>query len=76
MSSATVPEFGPNDWFVEEKYQQFLADPESVDPIWRDFFSDTGSGIRGAETVAGNGKPEGDPAGENPVTVTAAGPLR
>ena len=39
MSSA-APEFGPNDWFVEEKYQQFLADPESVDPIWRDFFAD------------------------------------
>ncbi len=39
MSSA-APEFGPNDWFVEEKYQQFLADPQSVDPIWRDFFAD------------------------------------
>ena len=39
MSSA-APEFGPNDWFVEEKYQQFLADPDSVDPIWRDFFAD------------------------------------
>ena len=44
MSSAAVPEFGPNDWFVEEKYQQFLADPESVDLIWRDFFADNGSG--------------------------------
>ncbi|WP_420119985.1 2-oxoglutarate dehydrogenase E1 subunit family protein, partial [Nakamurella sp.] len=39
MSSA-APEFGPNDWFVEEKYQQFLADPDSVDPIWREFFAD------------------------------------
>ena len=34
------PEFGPNDWFVEEKYQQFLADPASVDPIWRDYFAE------------------------------------
>ena len=41
MSSATTaPEFGPNDWFVEEKYHQFLADPNSVEPIWRDFFTD------------------------------------
>ena len=40
MSSASAPEFGPNDWFVEEKYQQFLADPDSVDEIWRDFFAD------------------------------------
>jgi 2-oxoglutarate dehydrogenase complex dehydrogenase (E1) component-like enzyme len=38
--SSAAPEFGPNDWFVEEKYQQFLADPKSVDPIWRDFFAD------------------------------------
>ncbi len=40
MSSTTVPEFGPNDWFVEEKYNQFLSDPSSVEQIWRDFFSD------------------------------------
>ena len=46
MSSAAVPEFGPNDWFVEEKYQQFLADPQSVDLIWREFFADTGSGSK------------------------------
>src|SRR6478672_13764481 len=32
-------EFGPNDWFVEEKYQEFLVDPAQVDPIWRDFFT-------------------------------------
>ncbi len=60
MSSATVPEFGPNDWFVEEKYQQFLADPESVDPIWRDFFSDSGSGRAATETATGNGQPSAD----------------
>ncbi len=40
MSSTTVPEFGPNDWFVEEKYQQFLADPSSVDEIWREYFAE------------------------------------
>ena len=52
MSSAAVPEFGPNDWFVEEKYQQFLADPTSVDPIWRDFFADNGSGAKQATAGA------------------------
>ncbi len=56
MSSAGVPEFGPNDWFVEEKYQQFLADPQSVDPIWRDFFAVNGSGKKAAaQKAAGNG---------------------
>ena len=30
--------FGPNEWLVDEIYQQFLADRESVDPAWWDFF--------------------------------------
>src|ERR1700712_4597646 len=57
VSSSVVPEFGPNDWFVEEKYQQFLADPDSLDPIWRDFFADTGSGNKGPSkhVTTGNG---------------------
>ncbi len=38
--SSTVPEFGPNDWFVEEKYQQYLADPNSVDETWRSYFAE------------------------------------
>ena len=46
MSSATIPEFGPNDWFVEEKYQQFLADPASVDATWRSYFAALTSGAQ------------------------------
>jgi 2-oxoglutarate dehydrogenase E1 component len=32
--------FGPNEWLVDEIYQQYLADRESVDPAWWDFFAD------------------------------------
>ncbi len=32
--------FGPNEWLVDEIYQQFLADRDSVDPAWWDFFAD------------------------------------
>ena len=32
--------FGPNEWLVDEIYQQYLADPKSVDPAWWDFFAD------------------------------------
>ena len=32
--------FGPNEWLVDEIYQQFLADRGSVDPAWWDFFED------------------------------------
>ncbi|MGS0686863.1 multifunctional oxoglutarate decarboxylase/oxoglutarate dehydrogenase thiamine pyrophosphate-binding subunit/dihydrolipoyllysine-residue succinyltransferase subunit [Nakamurella sp. GG22] len=42
FAANAAPEFGPNDWFVEEKYQEYLADPSQVDPIWRDFFARSG----------------------------------
>ncbi|HVW44567.1 MAG TPA: multifunctional oxoglutarate decarboxylase/oxoglutarate dehydrogenase thiamine pyrophosphate-binding subunit/dihydrolipoyllysine-residue succinyltransferase subunit [Amycolatopsis sp.] len=39
-SSSPASQFGPNEWLVEEMYDQFLADPSSVDAAWHDFFSD------------------------------------
>jgi len=39
-SSSPASPFGPNEWLVEEMYEQFLADPSSVDPAWHDFFAD------------------------------------
>jgi 2-oxoglutarate dehydrogenase E1 component len=32
--------FGPNEWLVEELYQQYLTDKNSVDQAWWDFFQD------------------------------------
>ena len=32
--------FGANDWLVDEMYQQYLEDKESVDPAWWEFFAD------------------------------------
>ncbi|HEX2130882.1 MAG TPA: multifunctional oxoglutarate decarboxylase/oxoglutarate dehydrogenase thiamine pyrophosphate-binding subunit/dihydrolipoyllysine-residue succinyltransferase subunit, partial [Actinophytocola sp.] len=39
-SSSPASQFGPNEWLVEEMYEQFLADPSSVDDAWHDFFAD------------------------------------
>src|SRR5436305_14115346 len=39
-TSSPAPQFGPNEWLVEEMYEQFLSDPSSVDPAWHDFFAD------------------------------------
>ncbi|MPZ79134.1 MAG: multifunctional oxoglutarate decarboxylase/oxoglutarate dehydrogenase thiamine pyrophosphate-binding subunit/dihydrolipoyllysine-residue succinyltransferase subunit [Actinophytocola sp.] len=39
-SSSPASQFGPNEWLVEEMYEQFLADPSSVDSAWHDFFAD------------------------------------
>ncbi|MFO7548276.1 MAG: 2-oxo acid dehydrogenase subunit E2, partial [Acidimicrobiia bacterium] len=35
-----VAEFGSNVWLVDEMYQRFLDDPESVSEAWREFFDD------------------------------------
>ena len=32
--------FGANSWLVEEMYEQFRADPDSVSESWREFFAD------------------------------------
>ena len=52
-SSSPASQFGPNEWLVEEMYEQFLADPSSVDPAWHDFFADYkragGNGANGSQ---------------------------
>jgi 2-oxoglutarate dehydrogenase E1 component len=32
--------FGANEWLVEEMYERYLADPNSVDVSWHEFFAD------------------------------------
>ena len=32
--------YGANAWLVEEMYESYLADPESVSESWREFFAD------------------------------------
>jgi len=32
--------FGPNAWLVDDMYDRFLADPDSVSASWREFFAD------------------------------------
>src|SRR5690348_7388523 len=39
-TSSATDQFGPNEWLVEEMYQRFLDDPDSVDPAWHEFFAD------------------------------------
>ena len=35
--------FGQNDWLVEEMFQQYKQDPNSVDAEWRDLFEKKGT---------------------------------
>ncbi|MFE1313495.1 multifunctional oxoglutarate decarboxylase/oxoglutarate dehydrogenase thiamine pyrophosphate-binding subunit/dihydrolipoyllysine-residue succinyltransferase subunit [Streptomyces sp. NPDC058755] len=45
--------FGPNEWLVDEIYQQYLQDPNSVDRAWWDFFADYKPGAPAAAAPAG-----------------------
>jgi len=40
VSGPNPTQFGANDWLVDEMYQQYLEDKESVDPAWWEFFAD------------------------------------
>ncbi|MFE1444661.1 hypothetical protein, partial [Streptomyces sp. NPDC058739] len=43
--------FGPNEWLVDEIYQQYLQDPNSVDRAWWDFFADYKPGAPAAQAA-------------------------
>ena len=51
-SSSVLDAFGANEWLVDEMYEQYQRDPNSVDKAWWDFFESVGKG--------GNGLPDGD----------------
>ncbi|TDT38301.1 2-oxoglutarate dehydrogenase E1 component [Streptomyces sp. BK208] len=44
--------FGANEWLVDEIYQQYLQDPNSVDRAWWDFFADYKPGAAAAQPAA------------------------
>src|SRR4051794_31306622 len=60
---SSVPNFGANIAFIEELYEKYRANPDSVDARWREFFQ--GSEFQEEEereTVALSGAPEPAPA--------------
>ncbi|MBN0047391.1 multifunctional oxoglutarate decarboxylase/oxoglutarate dehydrogenase thiamine pyrophosphate-binding subunit/dihydrolipoyllysine-residue succinyltransferase subunit [Streptomyces actuosus] len=45
--------FGANEWLVDEIYQQYLQDPNSVDRAWWDFFADYKPGAAATPAATG-----------------------
>ena len=43
---ASTPLSGGNAPYVEALYEQFLADPQSVEPAWRDYFQHLQDGLK------------------------------
>ncbi|GAA1070556.1 multifunctional oxoglutarate decarboxylase/oxoglutarate dehydrogenase thiamine pyrophosphate-binding subunit/dihydrolipoyllysine-residue succinyltransferase subunit [Nocardiopsis composta] len=64
-ASQPLTDFGPNEWLVEELYQKYLNDPNSVDKAWWNFFADYKSGsakgaAKGAPSATGAPSASGD----------------
>jgi 2-oxoglutarate dehydrogenase E1 component len=55
--SDRLAEFGTNVWLVDEIYQQYLTDPNSVDRAWWDFFADYTPGDAGQAPAAERSEP-------------------
>ena len=52
MTSSDPSSFGANSWLVEEMYEQYRLDPDSVGETWREFFSDFTSQLPAARVAA------------------------
>ncbi|MDT4905441.1 MAG: multifunctional 2-oxoglutarate metabolism enzyme [Pseudonocardiales bacterium] len=81
-SPSTHGDFGANEWLVEDMYERYLADPDSVDAAWHDFFDDyrpggnqAGGANRDADadadadpdSPAGTGSPQETDSSEKPA---------
>ncbi len=71
--------FGPNAWLVEDMYERFRADPDSVSESWREFFADyrpvgAAAPVSSPGDGAGVPAPSSVPAAPAPATVAAPAP--
>ncbi|MET1008221.1 MAG: 2-oxo acid dehydrogenase subunit E2, partial [Propionibacteriaceae bacterium] len=66
--------FGANEWLVDEMYERYQKDPDSVDKVWWDFFGkDQRQGARPA-TRAENGTDSGGGGSHGTVTESTGAP--
>ncbi|MBY9075614.1 multifunctional oxoglutarate decarboxylase/oxoglutarate dehydrogenase thiamine pyrophosphate-binding subunit/dihydrolipoyllysine-residue succinyltransferase subunit [Nocardioides sp. WL0053] len=62
--------FGANEWLVDEMYERYQQDPNSVDKAWWDFFRNYTPGEHVTDKPNGTGKP----AGQARTAPTASSP--
>ena len=69
-----LADFGANEWLVDELYQQYLRDKNSVDQAWWDFFADyhPNDGGNGSGKANGNSNGNGNGNGNGGRTATVA----
>ncbi|MEO5610496.1 MAG: multifunctional oxoglutarate decarboxylase/oxoglutarate dehydrogenase thiamine pyrophosphate-binding subunit/dihydrolipoyllysine-residue succinyltransferase subunit, partial [Ornithinibacter sp.] len=74
--SDPLTSFGPNEWLVDELYEQYTKDKNSVDKAWWDFFKDyePGEAAHGLSSGATSRTPTADPASANGSGTAPAAP--
>jgi len=53
----SAQDFGANDWLVDEMYEQYLANPSSVDPAWIEYFKNNKLGSPTTTATPSKGVP-------------------
>jgi len=53
----SAQDFGANDWLVDEMYEQYLANPSSVDPTWVEYFKTNKPGAPATTAAPSKGVP-------------------
>ncbi|ALG84301.1 multifunctional oxoglutarate decarboxylase/oxoglutarate dehydrogenase thiamine pyrophosphate-binding subunit/dihydrolipoyllysine-residue succinyltransferase subunit [Gordonia phthalatica] len=69
-SSISESDFGQNEWLVEEMYQRFQTNPESVDPSWHELLKN----YRPSTTAAAPANGATPPAAPAPAATPPAAP--
>ncbi|HEX5905937.1 MAG TPA: multifunctional oxoglutarate decarboxylase/oxoglutarate dehydrogenase thiamine pyrophosphate-binding subunit/dihydrolipoyllysine-residue succinyltransferase subunit [Propionibacteriaceae bacterium] len=82
QSPTSTPEadFGANDWLLEEMYEQYTADPSSVDETWAEYFKSHGAPVSGdgdggaaqKQESRAQGAEEPPPSPDKPAQTAAA----
>ncbi len=73
-SNDPMARFGPNEWLVDELYQQYLSDKNSVDSAWWSFFEDYKSAGSTAGANGSSATAQPAPAPPAPAATPAPAP--
>ena len=65
-SNQSNDEFGANDWLIDEMYQAYRTDPDSVDERWRAYFDDRAAEAPSTQKAPASDTPPAEPERTEP----------
>ena len=76
-TSAPDVDFGANDWLLEEMYEQYTADPSSVDETWAKYFkSHAAPSVGAGDGAAAENRSQGPGLPRSPQRAVVSRPQR